>query len=72
MPVHTGKPGSKRITGQLRSQVKQVRARCTAFLALQARLADKTPPITFMSELGVAAVTACRQQMDILIAQRNQ
>lgn len=71
MPVKPGKPGTFRIRGQLRSQCKQVKARCLAFLQVQLKLSQKVPPITFMSDLGVASVTACATQMDVLIAQKN-
>ena len=66
-----GKPGSLRIRGILRQQVKQVLARCNHFLAVDTAGKAKVPPITFLSDLGVAAVTACRDEMILLRDQKN-
>jgi len=40
-------------------------------LAYNTKLAAKDPPITFLSELNLASVTACRDAMANLLAQRN-
>lgn len=71
MPVVSGKPGSIRIRGVLRSQCKQVKARMVSMLAYNTKLAAKVPPVTFLSELNLASVTACRDAMANLLAQRN-
>jgi len=71
MPVFDGKPGTVRIRGVLRTQCKQVLARCKSFLAYDAKGKAKTPPITFLSELNLVSITACRDAMTNLLAQKN-
>lgn len=71
MPVVPGKPGTNRIRGTLRAQCKQVRLRMVRMLAYNTKLAAKTPPIVFLNELNLAAVTACKTAMETLISQKN-
>ena len=71
MPVVSGKPGTKRIRGILRQQCAQVERRMVSMLNYNAKVAAYKPPITFLSPLNLASVTACRDAMANLLAQVN-
>lgn len=63
MAIHSGKPGSRRVTGIQRAQFIRVNALIESLLQYNAKLTVRVPPIPFISapdviSLGVTQVVA--------------
>lgn len=71
MPIVPGKPGSVRVRGQIRAQLRQLKARCARAVLYNAILGAKTPPVVFMSEEQTDAMIAAQQAATQLLNQLN-
>jgi len=68
MPVVPGKPGSVRLRGTIRAQVRQLRQRAARVVLYNAQLSARTPPTEWLTEeqidAFIAAQSACTQLLN--------
>jgi len=71
MPVVPGKPGSKRVRGQIRAQAEATRKKLVSIIAYNDKLKAKVPPVELLTDDARAILTAARVECVILLASMN-
>lgn len=72
MPVVPGKPGTKRIRGQIRAQAEATRKKIISIIAYSDKLAAKVPPVELLSADARAIMNSARVECVILLSEVNQ
>lgn len=71
MPVVPGKPGSMRLRGTIRAQVRQCRQRCAAIVLYNAKISARTPPVDWLTDEQIDAFIATQQACTQLLNAKN-
>lgn len=71
MSIYSGKPGTRRVRGLQRAQLRRVAALCQALTLYNSQLALKTPPVVFMNNQQAVNLSQALVSAQELIAQLN-
>ena len=72
MPIVPGKPGTKRVRGQIRAQIEATRKKLVSIIAYSDKLAARIPPVELLGTDARAIVNSARVEMVILLADVNE